>query len=220
MPILEKEIRSIGADLVRCNERCAGIHHDIEEGILPRCLLFERAGRNERGCFSAGINPGRSRRRERAFYMQTGARYDALIDFWDKEIKDVPYYRRLRQLVNAMGISGPIIWSDLAKCENAPDVEGLIPLQTLRTCSGRFLRRELEIVPADWPVIAVGTEAYKALAYLEPRRTVIGVPHPTGSRGNYFALFENSGLKSNVARHAKMALESEVPIAIWLAVDV
>lgn len=218
--MLEKDIRRIGADLVRCNERCAGIYHDIEAGVLPRCLLFERAERSERGCFSAGINPGRSRKRERAFYKQAGARYDALIDFWNKEIKNVPYYRRLRQLVNAMRIAGPIIWSDLAKCENASDVQGLIPLQTLRACSGRFLRRELEIIPADWPIIGVGIEAYKALAYLQPNRTVIGVPHPTGSRGNFFRLFKNSELRPNVARQAQLALKSKTPIALWLAADV
>jgi hypothetical protein len=220
MQLLEREIRSIGADLVRCNERCAGVHHDLEAGVLPRCLLYERADRNERGCFCAGINPGCSKRRERDHYRQTGANYDALLDYWDKALKDLPYFRRLRQLIDAMDIAGPIIWSDLAKCENAPGYEGQIPLQTLRTCSGRFLRSELEVIPTGWPIIAVGAEAYKALAYLQPNRTVIGIPHPTGSHGNFLALFDNSLLKSNVEVQAKKALESADPVAIWLTKDV
>jgi hypothetical protein len=40
-----------------------------------------------------------------------------------------------------------------------------------------------------WPIFGVGGEAYKAIAYRFPERTVIGVPHPTGSHGHFAALF-------------------------------
>ncbi len=78
-------------------------------------------------------------------------------------------------------------------------------------------QRELHAVPPDWPVIGVGAEAYKALAYLEPSRTVLGVPHPTGSWGRFFALFAADGkLRPEVAGQARQALENAVPTAAWL----
>lgn len=50
-------------------------------------------------------------------------------------------------------------------------------------------------MPSDWPLVAVGWEAYKALAYLHPSRVVIGVPHPTASRGQFSKLFEQRKLR-------------------------
>ena len=93
------------------------------------------------------------------------------------------------KLVHALELKGPVLWTELVKCQSEPEVKEL-PVQTLRTCSGEFLRRELERLPENWPLFGVGWEAYKALAYLFSARTVIGVPHPTGSYGHFTALFE------------------------------
>jgi hypothetical protein len=215
--MLQREIDAIGKRLVNCREQCAGIMNDPDRGILPRCLILERSVRSGRGCLVVGINPGRSKPRERAFYLKAGASYASVNAFWTKEIAGAAYYHRLRQFLDEIELSGPIIWSDLAKCEKALNIKGLIPLQTLRTCTGRFLQRELDATPPDWPVIGVGGEAYKALAYLEPTRTVLGVPHPTGSRGQFSALFMNDMLRPKVARTVKEALSRKTPIVGWIS---
>jgi hypothetical protein len=217
MAELAAVIDRLGEELVRCRRGCAGIVHDESQGILPRCLILERGDATGSGCLVAGINPGRSKPKERSRYRECGASYRTIREYWDLAIADVPYYKHLRNLLDQLGFSGPIIWSDLAKCENASGVQGLLPLQTLRTCAGRFLHRELEATPPGWPVLGVGGEAYKALAYLEPLRTVIGVPHPTGSRGQFFALFRDGHLRSEVKRLVQGVLSASEPTAVWLA---
>jgi hypothetical protein len=222
---LRKAITEIGEELVKCEERCAGVANDVRAGILPRCLILDRSEESGRGCIVVGINPGRSEQPgqsksdERAFYRENGASYESVVAFWSKNVGRIQYYVKLRQFVDAVGLSGPIVWSDLAKCENAPGHKGLIPMQTLRTCVGRYLKRELLAIPPDWPAIGVGKEAYKALAYLEPDRTVIGIPHPTGSRGLFPSLFEAGKLCHHVASLVKSALKSESPIAVWVSAN-
>jgi len=216
MSNLATAINKLGEELVRCRRGCAGIVYDEKQGILPRCLILERDKAAGRGCLVAGINPGRSKAAERTHYKVSGPLYNVVRDYWHLAIADVPYYRHLRRLLDQLGFTGPIIWSDLAKCENAPEVHGLLPLQTLRTCAGHFLHKELEATPADWPIFGVGGEAFKALAYLEPRRTVIGVPHPTGSRGQFFSLFQAGELQAAVRSVVAAALEAATPTAVWL----
>ena len=218
MKELQQAITDIGQRLVQCSEPCDGVVHDAPSGILPRCLILERPERTERGCLVAGINPGRSRQRERDFYKEKGPSYEVVTTYWHQNVNRFAYYKRLRQFVDAVGLTGPIIWSDLAKCENSPDVERLIPLQTLRICAGRFLQNELQKTPKDWPVIGVGREAYNALAYLEPSRTVIGIPHPTGSWGQFSSLFVNDSLRDNVAEGIANALSTDtLPLAVWVS---
>ncbi|MBI2953189.1 MAG: hypothetical protein HYY30_02670 [Chloroflexi bacterium] len=58
-----------------------------------------------------------------------------------------------------------------------------------------YLNRELQSIPHDWPLIAIGYEAYKAMAYIHPSRIVIGIPHPTASRGQFSKLFDQKKLR-------------------------
>ena len=215
--MLAAQIRLIGEHLVHCQEPCAGVQQAPQTGILPRGLLLERRDPEGRGCLVAGLNPGRSTAAERAFYLDRGVSYEAVTQYWQEKACRGPYYIRLRKLVTALGLSGHLLWSDLAKCESAPETPGLLPLQTLRTCSGRFLRAELSALPPAWPLFGVGTEAFKALAYLEPTRTVIGVPHPTGARGWFAALYQDGGLKPEVVEAAHTALASPLPTTVWLS---
>jgi hypothetical protein len=195
---------------------CEGIYRDQSAGVLPRCLILERRDEHGRGCLVTGINPGRSSDAEPAYYHRHGTSYDAVVAYWHERVRGIRYYARLRRLVDQIGLSGPILWSDLAKCENAPSVDGLIPLETLRRCNGRFLHRELAVLPAEWPILGVDLEAYKALAYMVPDRTVLGVPHPTGSRGQFVRLFRDELLVPEVAAEARAALASSEPVILWL----
>jgi hypothetical protein len=144
--------------------------------VLPRCLILERV--EAEGSFLAiGLNPGRSSAGEREFYVRLGCSYESVKQYWRAQAPKIQYYVKARRVIAGLGLTGPILWSDLAKCENSPDAK-VPPLQTLRRCAGRFLFRELQVAPADWPIVALGWEAYRALAYLVPKRAVIGVPHP------------------------------------------
>jgi hypothetical protein len=84
------------------------------------------------------------------------------------------------------------------KCEKKSSGYDLPPLQTFRTCTKIYLQKEIETVPDNLPLIAVGIESYKALSYLFASRTVIGVPHPTGSYGQFHKLFNNGSLRPEI----------------------
>jgi len=113
---LEKEIRRIGEALVNCSNNCAGVVNDKSKGILPRCLVLEVNNRKKsRGAIIVGINPGHAKEWERREF-RSDPTYDALLDCWNKnEIH--PYRRRLSHFIKEMGFSGPILWTNLAKCE-------------------------------------------------------------------------------------------------------
>jgi len=52
-----------------------------------------------------------------------------------------------------------------------------------------FLKRELEAVNSNVPMIAASNIAYQALCYSFRDRFIIGVPHLTGSKGHFKELF-------------------------------
>lgn len=216
---LASHINRIGRELVRCNIHCRGIALNHSEGILPRCLILETEGRaNGNGSVIVGINPGRSKLREREFYRLNGQTYEQEITYWQRYIAQHPYYRRLRHFADELGFNGPILWTELVKCENASAESGLPPLQTFRTCTETYLQRELRAVPNDWVLMGVGTESYKALAYMFARRAVIGVPHPTGSRGQFARLFDQDKKLLPVIKARTENISDAVRgEAVWLA---
>jgi hypothetical protein len=205
--------------MVGCQQYCEGIALDPHTGILPRCLILETENRGaSKGSAIVGINPGRSSSREREFYVTRGPTYQNTVKYWERAIRQRKYYRWLRKLVDGLGFHGPILWTELAKCQSAPETAGALPLQTFRTCAGMYLREELGSIPDTWPLIAVGKEAYKALAYLFPTRAVLGVPHPTGSYGHFPRLFDDSQrLLPGTKVQAATLWAEESGRAVWLA---
>jgi hypothetical protein len=216
---LKELIQEVGRDLVACRRACGGVVCRLDTGQLPRCLFLETEHRSgARGAAIVGLNPGRSSHDERNYYLAHGCTYDATVSWFQKHGPSHPYYRHLRKLADALGLTGPILWTELAKCESAPGVKGP-PLQTFRNCTRAFLQRELEVVPDEWPLLGVGAEAYKALAYRFPNRTVLGVPHPTGSRGHFHALFKskNGHLRKAAAMQGASALGRK-GASVWLTI--
>lgn len=138
------------------------------------------------------------------------------------EIANNNYLQRCRLVIDLLRLSGPILWSSLAKCENPEGIAGLPPLQTLRHCAQRYLRRELAAIPEDWVVLGIGWEAYRALAYLAPGRVIIGIPHPTGAAPNFRRMFAVNGpqtmLLDNVRARACQILDASDgdPGTAWL----
>lgn len=218
---LASHIEKIGRDMVRCNICCPGIALNSSEGILPRCLYLETEGRlGSRGSVIVGINPGRSKPQEREFYQSNGQTYEQEVRYWERYIFNHPYYKQLRHFVNELDFGGAILWTELVKCENASAESGLPPLQTFRTCASTYLLKELQEVPNNWVLLAISKDSYNALAYMFPSRPVIGVPHPTGSRGQFHRLF---GAGKRLLPEVKAQVESisngVCGETVWLSIN-
>ena len=213
---LAEIIHGLGEELVACDHDCDGVTHDRANGYLPRCLVLDSSG-DGRACVVVGLNPGRCTPTERKYYRDRDCAYDSVAEFWAQEQDRIRYNKRLNQLLRGLGFDGPRLWTELAKCESAEGSPSTPPLQTLRFCSGRFLSRELEAVPSSWPLFAIGAGAYHALAFLFPGRRVIGVPHPTSSRGQFASLLDGGRVREPVANQVAESLASQEPQATWLS---
>jgi hypothetical protein len=217
--MLEQKIILIGKEIVECNSKCEGIKSEVSEGVLPRGLIFESGCEYQRGCMVVGRNPGLSKVKERSFYKTAVAenfdRYSSEICYWNSTIKDVAYYEKLRAFVRGAGIFGPIVWTDLAKCEDE-NSDTRAPIQTLRKCAGKYLVRELQVLPCNWPIFAAGAEAFKAIAYLQLNKNIIGIPHPTGAWGQFSKLIK----EDKVADIVKTAISGTECLAIWMPDEV
>jgi hypothetical protein len=197
-------IAELGNELVACSDRCPGIACLPDEGRPPRCLYLETDQRDTSpGTIVIGLNPGRARADEISYFAANGVSYRTVSTFFFRERAcKKGYYTEIRRFVDSIEKRGPILWTELVKCENEVGHSGTPPLQTLRHCTSRFLTRELEAVPPDWLVLGIGREAYTAAAYLLPRRAVVGVPHPN-SRGQWSALFRQRTLLKPVLELVK-----------------
>jgi hypothetical protein len=219
---LESHIEKIGRDMVRCNTHCPGIALNHSEGILPRCLYLETEGRaSGKGCVIVGVNPGCSKPQEREFYRSNGQTYEQEVIYWKRSIYNHRYYKQLRHFVNELGFNGAILWTELVKCEKVSAKSRLPPLQTFRTCASTYLQKELQEVPKDWILLAVSRASYNALAYMFPSRPVIGVPHPTGSRGGQFDRLFGAGkrLLPEVKAQVESILDGVRGETIWLSIN-
>lgn len=212
---LQAIVDRFGAELVSCRDDCVGICRDQEAGISPRGFYLDRSSTTGRGCFVVGLNPGRSKQSERDFFLKEGCTYEAVKEFYRRS--KFSYHTKARSVIDQLGLDGPILWSNLAKCENKSNQKQLPPIQTMRHCAGRFLLRELAETPSDWPVIALGRDAFMALAYLVPQRAVIGIPHPTGGGGlDFRKMWANTDLRQDLKDRAASALASSERRAVWL----
>lgn len=215
MSVLQEAINRLGTELVMCTDNCAGIWLDPSKGVLPRSLFLEHPDAAGQGCLAVGLNPGTSSARERAFYLGSRITYDR-VKAYRTSIEKFPYFVRARNVIEQLELSGPIIWSNLAKCEKEDGRKESPPLQTLRHCASRFLIPEIAETPSDWAVLAIGWEAYRALAYLVPKRSVIGIPHPTGGYRDFRKMMEKGQLRKEIKDRALGALRSPELGAVWL----
>lgn len=189
----KEAIHHLGEELVNCPKKCFGIVNERTRGIIPRCLILETIDRDisAPGCIVIGINPGTASIEEMNTF-RLHPKYDEFLSLWESKNSKWKYYPRLRNLINQIGIKGPILWTELVKCQSVKcqsnDKKQALPMDTYRTCMGAFLNMEIKKSPPIWPLIGVGKDPYLALSYSYTNRLVIGVPHPTGSRGQFDAV--------------------------------
>lgn len=214
---LREKVAEIGNQLIRCKIGCSDINCSQEKGIIPRGLRFEEGSRKGNGLIIVGLNPGHIKDDEREAYADLHRRgkftYDRVQEA-RKRVKEVRkkgsiYSKKLRDFANEVGFSGPILWTNLVKCENNKGTKSL-SVQTKRVCVRTYLIEELKAAPGDWPVIAAGKEAFKALTYLCPNRVIIGIPHPTGGGRDFWRLLKKVGKKKWAVRKKYKKLVEEI----------
>lgn len=208
--LLEKTIQHIGDEIVTCKNQCSGITNDPISGRIPRCIFFDLQDSSKtNGCVIVGINPGimKENSSEQQHYLKhkNDLSYSTIFEQWNDSDKEHNYYKFLRKFVNNIGLDGPILWTELVKCEKRSTGVQL-PLQTARICTNTYLLRELREVPQKWLIIAVGREAHKALSYLYPTRSILGVPHPTSSRGHFNKLY----LKNRFGEKFRKVIKTQI----------
>lgn len=178
------EIDNIGKKLVSCKYHCEGVTNKPRKGIPPRCLIFEyRAGK--KGSIVVGLNPGKAKKREQEFYLNNNNTYPSVKKYWNDKVKHFKYYSKLRELISTLGFDGPILWTDLAKCQSSHK-NGVVPIQTMRICIDTYLRKEIELF-SPYTIFGVGNTAFEFCALSFPKHFVVGIPHPTGSYGNIYS---------------------------------
>ena len=206
---IKEAIYKIGVKMVHDYPHYPDIVNNPANGIVPRGLIYIEKDRDlsGRGSVMVGINPGRANRVEREFYKNRAATYKTTIEYWDKKIKNLRYYKRGLKLVDKIGLHGPILWTELVKCESPKGVT--LSVQTIRDSINRYLFREVECTPEDWPLIGIGDKAFEILAYSFPKRTVIGIPHITGSYGQFHRLFTGSKINPHAKQQLKKILREK-----------
>lgn len=179
-------LEELGTELVKCSLDCDGITNNPAKGIIPRCLIFEKKnGKNQ--IVVVGLNPGRCKEKEKQYYLEKGVSYQSLqAYFFGSNLHERPYFKRTRDLVSLLGFHGDILWTDLVKCE-CSGKRGVLPVQTLRVCISGFLKREIDLFGAE-VIFTLGNQAFNFCSLSFPGRFVVGLPHPTGSYGDFFRL--------------------------------
>jgi hypothetical protein len=179
-------LNKLGNKLVKCNLKCEGVNNNPKEGIIPRCLIPEKR-KGVKKCIVVGLNPGKCKKDERQYYLSEGIKFTSLSNFFfGSKLKNRQYYKRTRDLLTGLGFDGNILWTDLAKCE-CLGKNGCLPVQTYRTCINRFLRKEIEVIKYK-TIFALGNKAFEFCALSFPNHFVIGLPHPSGTYGEFAAL--------------------------------
>ena len=157
----------------------ADIEYSPERGIMPRCLYYEKSSESQNGIIIVGLNPGRARQAEMDHFIEDRS-YQSAVRCWSKNLYGFKkFFKPLRDLVHASGITGPILWTELIHCQSSPQIR-MPSIQTIRYSVNTYLKDEVALMP-DAPIIAVGGKVFEPLSYLFFNRKIIGVPHPSGA---------------------------------------
>jgi hypothetical protein len=200
---LETSVRHLQVEIARCQRTCDDVDWRPAEGHLPRGLWLDiEAGEGDGDVIIVGQNPGQPLPQESKIYKARASSsaedlVTAMNAFVASEVLPKhKYYKLMRNAARELGFKGRILWTDLAKC-SAPDGRKLPVhehLPTYSRCMNAWLRNEVAKVP-EWPVLAAGRATFDALWPLLPERLLVGVPHPTGSRGAFARLFREKKLE-------------------------
>lgn len=192
-------LKKLGQKLVKCNLRCEGITIDRKKGIVPRGLIYEkRKGKNK--VIVVGLNPGKCKKEQKEYYLENGLAFETEQNYFkNSKLNSAPYFKRTRIMMDLLGFDGDILWSDLAKCQ-CSGKNGRLPVHTLRVCINEFLRKEVKIFKTT-TIFALGNTAFEFCALSFPDHFIIGLPHPSGSFGDFYRL--NTKVNKNLKFYKK-----------------
>jgi hypothetical protein len=213
---MKSEIQTIGEELTHCQDNCVGVVANTKKGIIPRCLLFQDGVAGGNSSIIVGLNPGKSSRSERKYYLQHGIGYGSATSYLLEKSPSIAFYTKMRRLLEALNIDGPVLWTELVKCEVSENFREP-PLQTQRHCVSKYLLLELSVVPDSWPIIALSAWPFRAMSFMMINRPVVGVPHPTGSYGHFDRLFlkhDKTKLRKSVVESYLKAIRNN--LSVWL----
>lgn len=216
---IKSKIHKIGCELVRCNTSCKGVKHNQRQGILPRSLWLNDREKNS-GLVIIGINPGRAKKKERKCYRNhiqnkgNKSLYNLTVRWlkgyfeWSKPRREhkSSYFTKLKILIEKIGFNGPILFTDLVKCQNKYKKKRFPPIETIRTCISKYLNKELDITSL-WPIITLGKDVFNIIACRYLDRTIIGIPHISGAYGismKHNAKFKEIEILLNKSRKGKI----------------
>lgn len=182
LPHIER-LTQLGNAMVGC-QLCPEASTVAQE-TPARCVWTEEVENSDGGVVVVGLNPGRAGPNEIQFYANN-LTYQATVQYLQENSADIPYFAKLRRFVNAAFNVRSVHWTEIAKCELLLNKK-VVPLQMRRSYIELHLKKELALIPTDWPIVAAGRVAHEALAVLCTDRLVIGVPHPTGEFGRQFS---------------------------------
>jgi hypothetical protein len=141
-----------------------------------------------------------------------GCTYEHAVKDWREHLGyRHPYYCRSRAFVDQTGLSGPILWTELVHCQSAKDVP--LSVQTIRDCINKYLVPQIKLLSREAVLVGLGGEEYKILAYRFHKRLVLGVPHPTGSYGQWHKLMPKGKLLAIAKGQLAEILASREPVA-------
>ena len=117
----------------------------------------------------------------------------------------------------------PILWTDIVKCESITEstikngklVQKILPIQneTKCTCASLFLENELNNpLIKDWPIFAIGRDAFEALNGMLPEKTLMGIFHT--SYGHLEKWVKED--KNNIESKMNELLVHSVKSHVWL----
>jgi hypothetical protein len=167
---------------------CDGIQYRRNEGIIPRCLFFDEndCTGTERITIVVGLNPGEAKTKEKNA-LKGVKTYEAAMAYFKKDYYNDVFYSRSKTLLTETGLNGPILWTEVAKCQGK-----FITKETMAFCASHYLMKEVSLAQKHFDevvIIALAKGVYDPLIFLLPNSKVMGVPHPTSSRGQFRRLF-------------------------------
>lgn len=200
---LNKTVEGLRLQLVGCDSRCCEGVQPVSpsDGHVPRIIYLEPGEDRGANVIVVGMNPGGPDDDERGVVRGVTSADSSTIAaalysfFTTKILLKHPYCKRVRHAVRGLGFRGAILWTEAVKCSSTANgsLSVMRTPATFRTCGARWLQRELADVPADWPIVAVGQDAFVASLLLSPRR-VLGIPHATAAKSPAFwRVFHSTG---------------------------
>lgn len=210
MTSIYRKIDKIGKKLVKCPKICGGkgIVNDPKKGIIPRCLFLETEGREkQKGAVIIGFNPGPANKNEQE-RMKNKISYEDYKNYFKEnnlgaysyDTRARKHHKRAKDLVTALGFKGPILWTELVKCQFKEDIDiKSLPERTMEECIKNYLRKEIKLFP-KFPIIALGNDVFEFCSLRFPERIVIGIPHPSGRSRKSNEFYKKRGYKSKRLR--------------------